>query len=155
VFEYTPQCRALAYPPRAFLDKEDGLRNAVLTELIASYVNFTNQLEQQFVLRKVSSTLAAFFLHSNASWPLPVRHVLTSLCAGQIVQPTDIDNFQETWNRIQQISAPQLRSVLWLGSSLVEEATRHELKGAERLVFLSVTNVWLTRGKAPIWQREW
>jgi hypothetical protein len=115
------------------------LRDVVLAELIASYVNFTNELEQQFVLRKVSSTLAAFFLHSNASWQLPVRHVLTSLCAGQIVQPTEIDDFQKTWVRIQQISAPQLRGVLWLGSSLVEEATRHELKGTERLVCHTVT----------------
>jgi uncharacterized membrane protein len=129
----------LAYPPRSFLEAENGLHDAVLAELIASYVDFTNQREQQFVLRKVSSTLAAFFLHSNASWPFPVRHVLTALCAGQIVQPTDVDDFQQTWNKIQQISTPQLRSVLWLGSSLVEEATRHELKGVERLVFRSVT----------------
>jgi len=143
----------LAYPPRASLETEDGLRDTVLAELIASYVNFTNQLEQQFVLRKVSSTLAAFFLRSNASWPLPVRHVLTSLCAGQVVQPTEIDDFQQTWNRIQHISAPQLRSVLWLGSALVEEATRHELKGVERLVFLSVTRIWLIYESAGLAER--
>jgi hypothetical protein len=43
--------------------------------------------------------------------------------------------------------------VLWLGSSLVEEATRHELKGVERLVFRSVTRTWLTSVSADLAER--
>jgi hypothetical protein len=124
----------LTPPIRASLQNQQGLREAILSILIASYVKFTSQSEQQYVLRKVCSTLAAFFLHPNSFWDLPVRDIVTSLCHGQRAQEGSIHDFSQTWARIEHISSLNLRSALWLCSSLVEETTKTDLKGPERYV---------------------
>ncbi len=122
----------MAHFLRTSLETKNGLQDQVLAELVTSYVIYSSQLEQQFVLRKVCSTLAAFYLYPNSGWQSPVRHVLTSLCAGQFVPPEQVDDSQKVWTQIQYINAPQLRSSLWLGSALVEELTRQDLKATER-----------------------
>jgi hypothetical protein len=139
--------------PRAYLCVQDELRDFVLEDLIASYVNFTNQMEQQFVLRKVSSTLAAFALHPNSSWHFPLRHVLASLCDARIEQHEDINDFHKTWTSIQHIHPPQLRSALWLGSSLAEEVTKSDVKGVERSVSRIVALILLIP-KASNWLKR-
>lgn len=126
--------KCLAHFARAFLESQDGLHEAVIVKLIASYVNFTNQSEQPYVLRKVCSTLAAYFLHPNSSWQFPVRHVLKSLCDGQVAEHGGLDTVQEIWSTVPHVKPSQLRGVLWLASSLIEELTKLDVKGTERSV---------------------
>jgi hypothetical protein len=125
---------SLTHSNRALLETQDGLRNAVLGALIASYVKFTSESEQKFVLRKVCTTLAAFFLHSNTSWQFPVRHILASLCDGRLIEYEKVGDFQKTWSGLQNVTSQKLCSALWLSSSLVEEVTKSDLGGVERSV---------------------
>lgn len=115
------------------------MREAVLADLIQSYVNFTNQLEQKFVLRKVCSTLAAFYLHPKSSWRFPVRHVLISLCDNQIAEHEGVNDFYKVWSGIEHETPMRLRSALWLGSSVVEEVAKSDVKGEERSVSHSIS----------------
>ncbi len=124
----------LTYIVRTLLENEKSFRDTLLKELMTSYVNLTSQSEEHFVLRKVCSTLVTFFLRSNSAWRFPVRHILASLCGSQITEPGHVLGFDEAWNHVRHIHPQQLRSALWLSSSLVEEVTRIEGKGAERLV---------------------
>lgn len=106
----------------------------MLADLVASYVEFTNESEQQFVLRKICSTLAAFFLHPSSCWHFPVRYVLLSLCGNQIAESEGLEDIYKAWSRIQHVNPMRLRSVLWLCSSLAEEVAKSDVKGDERSV---------------------
>ncbi len=104
------------------------------------------------MLRKVCSTLAAFFLHPNSSWQLPIRHLLTFYGA-QVSEHEETDDVQKTWDNIQHVSPSQLRSVLWLGSSLVEEVTKLDVKGLERSVSRTLIRIWLILKSAKVAER--
>lgn len=126
------------------------MRDAVLAELVSSYVTFTNQAEQRFVLRKLCSTLAAFFINPNSSWQFPVRHVLTSFCGGQLTEHEDTEDFYKSRARVQHMNPLQLRNTLWLSSSIVEEVTKIDLKGLERSVSQASTHRSLMPSSAEL-----
>lgn len=105
----------------------------VLENLIGFDVTFTNGSEQSFVIQKVTSTLAAVFMRSFNSVRLPVRKLSLAFIAAHTTLNGDADELQNVWARAGQATARQVRSLLWLSSSLVEEAGRSDLAQNERL----------------------
>ena len=118
------------------MEQNPEIRATVLHDLISAYVKYTNGAEQRYVIQKMSSTLSAFFVRSHGSWQFPVRHIVSSLFANQIVLDGDLVDTKGALESQDQIHVRHLQSALWLSSSLVEETTRSDLLAAETWVLI-------------------
>jgi hypothetical protein len=88
-----------------------------------------------FVLRKLCSTLAAYFAQPTTEWQFPVRDVLASIFGhGSAEQLKHIIELGTSEAKLlvppmKTITYEQLRGVLWLSLSLVEDVLRNESRG--------------------------
>lgn len=115
--------------------KDENLRQQLQQQLVRRYAVLTNVPDTAFVLRKLCSTLAAYFAQPTTEWQLPVRDVLALLFAHgspeqlqQIVElgASEIDSLVPP---MKTITYEQLRGILWLSLSLVEDVLRNEPRG--------------------------
>jgi hypothetical protein len=90
-----------------------------------------------FVLRKLCSTLVAYFAQPTSEWQFPVRDVLASIfghgSAEQLEQITQLGTSEASLlvPPMKTITYEQLRGILWLSLSLVEDVLRSEPKGID------------------------
>lgn len=119
------------------LGKDENLRQQLLQQLIRRYAILTNAPDVAFVLRKLCSTLVTYFVQPTSGWQFPVRDVLASILEHgsasqfQYVTQLGITEINSLVPSMKAITYEQLRSVLWLSLSLVEDVLRSEPKGAD------------------------
>ena len=137
------------------LAHNDTLRNELLQQIVSRYAVLTNAQDTAYVLRKLCSTLVAYFLQSSSEWQLPIRHVLTSIFEHQPVLQWQQRSQLLTSRAITLLSTGkpidyhQLRGILWLCLSLVEDVLRSDPKGNEGYSSLPSSGVINLTDKRP------
>lgn len=72
-------------------------------------------------MRKLCSTLVAYFMQFSANWSECVKHLMYCLCAHRAVPYDQIDEAPETVSIIQSLTSEEAVAMLWFAGSLVEE----------------------------------
>ena len=73
------------------------------------------------MVRKICSTLVAYFLQFSASWTRCIKHLLYCLSSGQIVPYEALDDAPATAVMIQSLSNEKAIAIIWFATTLVEE----------------------------------
>lgn len=114
---------------------DETLREQLQRQLIRRYAVLTNAPDVAFVLRKLCSTLATYFAQPTTDWRLPIRDVLASIFGhGTPEQLRHIvelgtSEFNMLLPSMKTITYDQLRAILWLSLSLIEDGLRNGPRG--------------------------
>jgi hypothetical protein len=84
-------------------------------------------------MRKLCSTLVAYFLQLSASWTRCVKHLMYCLCLGRVVPYDSLEEAPETSHLIQNINDEKATIVLWFASNLVEEVGKTDSNSMKQL----------------------
>jgi hypothetical protein len=116
------------------LTKDADLRQQLFQQVLLRYAYLTNLPDLPFVLRKLCSTLVAFFSQPTSEWRLPVREVLAAIFEhGSAAQFQHVRQYgtSDVAAPMETITHQQLRGILWLSLSLVEDVSRSDPKSME------------------------
>ena len=94
---------------------------ALLQNLIMWLIRSLENGEGALVIRKLCSTLAAYFLQFSASWNRCVKHLLYCLYAEQVSPYGVLDGAPDTSVLVRSISSEKAIIVFWFISTLVED----------------------------------
>lgn len=72
-------------------------------------------------MRKLCSTLVAYFLQFSESWTKCVKHLMYCLCINQPVSYSILQEAPETTVLVREISNERAIALFWFATSLVEE----------------------------------
>lgn len=104
---------------RKSLSEDDA--EALLQNLIGWLIQCLNSGEGALVLRKLCSTLVAYFLQFSASWTKCVKHLMYCLCIGQPTSYATLTDAPDTTILAQNISNGKVIVLFWFATALVEE----------------------------------
>lgn len=95
---------------------------SLLHRLIHWLVRLVNDGEGALVIKKLCTSLVAYFLRPSITWQKCIRHLIVCLNQGNVV-PGDHSVMLETSSRvvIESLSESQLLAVLWFAGGLAEE----------------------------------
>lgn len=119
------------------LTKDADLRQQLFQQILLRYAYLTNLPDLPFVLRKLCSTLVAYFSQSTSEWRLPIREVLAAIFEhGSAAQFQHVTQYGTSDVAVllppmETITYQQLRGILWLSLSLVEDVSRCDPKSIE------------------------
>ena len=94
---------------------------ALLDRLLLWLVRLTNAREGALVLRKLCSTLVAYFLRPSVTWDRCVRHIVCCLNFGDVVSLHDLPSMPSTIDILSNLDTLRVKVVLWFAAALVEE----------------------------------
>ncbi|KAK8199467.1 armadillo-type protein [Phyllosticta capitalensis] len=103
---------------------ENDSSKELLTRLLAWLIRLVAEGEQEFVTRKLCTTLMQYFLNDKTEWNPCVRHLICSFVKGEPVEVDEVDNYPPTTQLVNSLTPPQLRSVLYISEGLVQEVKR-------------------------------
>lgn len=115
---------------RNTLSEDDAQQ--LLTRLVEIYVRMAENNEKTMVLRKMSSTLVAYFLHKESKWVHCVKTLVASFSQHRFVQDTEIPADFEVSTILDQLSPSEVNATFLFCSSLVEETLKFDSKTLER-----------------------
>ncbi|KAH8598068.1 armadillo-type protein [Bisporella sp. PMI_857] len=95
--------------------------HALLQSLIIWLIRSLEKGEGVLVIRKLCSTLAAFFIQFSTTWTRCLKHILYCLCLNQAVPYSNLTDAPETALLVQNISNEKAIIVFWFISTLVED----------------------------------
>ncbi|KAE9374892.1 ARM repeat-containing protein [Stipitochalara longipes BDJ] len=101
------------------LGEEDA--QALLQTLIGWLIRCMEISEGPLVVRKLCSTLVAYFMQFSSSWERCVRHLMYCLCTNEACPYSSLDDAPETAVLIQNLSDAKAVAVFWVAGTLVEE----------------------------------
>lgn len=101
------------------LSAEDAA--ALLDRLLTWLIRLVVAGEGPLVIRKLCSSLVAYFLRPSISWDECLRHLLCCLVAGGVVNHEDLPRYDSSIWLMTALNDLQLKTLLWLSTSLVEE----------------------------------
>ncbi|KAG4442578.1 hypothetical protein IFR05_001908 [Cadophora sp. M221] len=108
------------------LSEEDA--QALLQTLIGWLIRCLNGSESALVVRKLCSTLVAYFLQFSSSWENCVKHLMLCLCTNEALPYVALENSQDTASMVENISGsktsnsvPKAVALFWFAATLVEE----------------------------------
>ncbi|KAK2761176.1 hypothetical protein FQN54_001697 [Arachnomyces sp. PD_36] len=106
----------------------DGDANELLGRLVGHFILLVNKGDKSVVIRKLASTLVAFFLQPEAPWTQCVRSLVISMANGRYIpeDTSDLSQFETT--SLPSLQQGQVLSVLSFASTLAEEAVKHHVK---------------------------
>lgn len=116
---------------RAALSEDDA--KSLLETLLDWVVQLGNSHEGPLVMRKLCSTLVAYFLQFSASWTGSVKHLMYCLCLGRAVPYDGLEAAPETSQLIQNITDEKATIILWFASNLVEEVGKTDSNSMKQL----------------------
>ena len=126
-----------AFRDKDNLAKDADLRQQLFQQILLRYAYLTNLPDLPFVLRKLCSTLVAYFSQPTSEWRLPIRGVLAAIfehgsaAQSQHVNQYGISDVAVLLLLMETITYQQLRGILWLSLSLVEDVSRSDPKSME------------------------
>ena len=94
---------------------------ALLQNLLGWLIRCLDSGEGALVVRKLCSTLVAYFLQFSVSWSRCVKHVMYCLCVGQPTPYEALDEAPESTLLIRNISNEKAVVIFWFAATLVEE----------------------------------
>ncbi|KAL2068336.1 hypothetical protein VTL71DRAFT_16434 [Oculimacula yallundae] len=108
------------------LSEEDA--QALLQTLIGWLIRCLNGSESALVVRKLCSTLVAYFLQFSSSWEKCIKHMMLCLCANEALPYAAMDDSHDTNSMVETISTlearnsiPKSMALFWFAATLVEE----------------------------------
>ena len=93
----------------------------LLDRLLLWLVRLADVGEGPLVLRKLCSTLVAYFLRPSVSWDHCVRHVICCMRFGDIISRDNLSSMPPTGDMLSHLDALKIKTVLWFAAALVEE----------------------------------
>jgi hypothetical protein len=93
----------------------------LLLRLLHWLILFASTEKSARVIRKLCSSLVAYFLHASGTWRACVKHVAYCLCVGRALPEIDIHTTHNVSDLIAALDAPKLTAVLLFATTLVEE----------------------------------
>ncbi|PBP17057.1 importin [Diplocarpon rosae] len=130
------------------LSEEDA--QALLQKLIGWLIRSLQNSEGVLVIRKLCSTLVAYWLQFSASWTDCVKHIMLCLCANEPLPYSTLEGTQETAVLVDTISktesSPSVSksvALFWFAATLVEEVGRTDSSSMKQHKFhrLMLSNV--------------
>ncbi|KAK0099684.1 hypothetical protein ONS95_013423 [Cadophora gregata] len=109
------------------LSDEDA--QALLQTLIGWLIRCLNGSESALVVRKLCSTLVAYFLQFSSSWERCIKHLMLCLCSNEALPYAALESSQETVAAmVDNVSnsktgspVPKPVALFWFAATLVEE----------------------------------
>ncbi|KAF7561900.1 hypothetical protein G7046_g2239 [Stylonectria norvegica] len=111
----------------------DDDANELLLCLIAWYLDSLGQGTGLFVVRKLSSALATFFLHFHRLWRRFVRHLVICLVSGRPSHLPLVEEGPDSNSLIQQLSSTQAQAALWVLSNVLEDVSKFDLNSPNNM----------------------
>lgn len=99
----------------------DADASSLLDRLIESLIRLVNTGESHRVIRKLCSSLVAYYLRPAATWKLCIRHLVLSFNEGRVVPSMTLTQAPETGLVAAKLSLACLKAILWFSGGLVEE----------------------------------
>ncbi|KAK7551890.1 armadillo-type protein [Phyllosticta citricarpa] len=103
---------------------ENDTSNELLTRLLAWLIRLVAEGEQEFVTRKICTTLMQYFLNDKTEWNPCIRHLVCSFIKGEPVDIDEVGKFPPTAQLVGSLAPPQIRSILYISEGLVQEVKR-------------------------------
>lgn len=84
------------------------------------------------MLRKLCSTLVAYFLRFPLLWERCVRHLVSSFYRGDLASLETLDQLAPTAELVTRLEQRQTVTLLWFCSTLVEDVGKVDSKSMEQ-----------------------
>lgn len=94
---------------------------SLLNRLIESLVGLVNAGDSHRVIRKLCSSLTAYYLRPAVAWKQCIRHLVLSFNEGRAFPNVTNNQAPETGLVAANLSLRCLKAVLWFAGGLVEE----------------------------------
>lgn len=94
---------------------------SLLDRLIEWLIRLVNAGESQLVLRKLCSSLIAYYLRPAGKWKQCIRHLVLSFNEGRVVPSNTLSQRPKTGPAAAKLSLPCLTALLWFAGGVVEE----------------------------------
>ncbi|KAG9232755.1 armadillo-type protein [Amylocarpus encephaloides] len=101
------------------LTKEDA--QALLQTIVRWLIQCLENSEGPLVLRKLCSTLVAYFFQFSASWKSCVKHLIYCVCVKAAMPYDSLGEAPDTQTLIQDIPDNNAVAIFWFATTLVEE----------------------------------
>lgn len=99
----------------------DGDTPLLLDRLLAWLLRLVNAGEKPLVLRKVCSSLIAYFLSPSDLWEHCVRHLICCFFVDTVVPRQSLSQYPSTAELLGKFTQLQRLTTLWFCMNLVEE----------------------------------
>ncbi|KAH8683271.1 armadillo-type protein [Tricladium varicosporioides] len=102
------------------LSPEDAV--VLLQTLVTWLIRCVENLEKPLVMRKLCSTLVAYFFQFSATWERCIKHLMYCMCIKVAIPYVDLDReAPETMTLVTDILDTRAVAIFWFATSLVEE----------------------------------
>ncbi|KAG5979833.1 hypothetical protein E4U55_004725 [Claviceps digitariae] len=102
----------------------------LLMHLTEWYLDSFQTSNSSLVPRKLSSALATYFVHFHHLWPNYVRHLIACSLSHRYHDPFNLNvSDDELSTLFESVEANNLRAVLWVITSVLEDVTKVNLNG--------------------------
>jgi len=113
------------------LSEEDA--QTLLQTLIGWLIRSLENAEGVLVIRKLCSTLVAYFLQFSATWTRCLKHLIDCLCRNEALPYEALEEAPETATLVQNISNAKSVALFWFATSLVEEVGKTDSNSMKQL----------------------
>ena len=94
---------------------------SLLDRLIEWLIRLVDAGESQLVIRKLCSSLVAYYLRPAGRWTQCIRHLVLSFNEGRVVPNDTVTEGPKTGSVAAKLSPSCLMAMLWFAGGLVEE----------------------------------
>ena len=116
------------------MNDEDA--QALLQTLISWLIQCMATSEGPLVLRKLCSTLVAYFMQFSMSWSRCIKHIMYCICTNQAHPYSSLEEAPDTTILVQNISEDQAVAIFWFAATLVEEVGKTDSNSMKQLSLL-------------------
>lgn len=119
---------------RSSLSPDDA--ESILQTLVGFLVEFLASGEGALVIRKLCSTLVAFFLQFSTQWTHCIKHLTYCLHRNQaILYSKSVDEIPEPSIMLQNMANNKVIAILWFSGGLVEEVGKMDSNSMKQFSF--------------------
>ncbi|KAI9837899.1 MAG: hypothetical protein M1838_004716 [Thelocarpon superellum] len=97
---------------------------ALLDRLLSWFLRWVTQSASAMVLKKLCSTLVAYFIRFPTLWEQCMRHVLGSFYQGAAIPLSGLDKLPDTDILVAGLGPAQCQASLWFSTTLVDEVSK-------------------------------
>lgn len=127
-------CLLCCVSSRATLDEQNA--QAVLQRLIFWLVKSVENDDSQMVIRKLCSTLVAYFVKASARWERPLFHLICSFRQGDAVPADDVKAANISIELLlPTLTTKQPQGLYWFAGALADEIGKMEYSGSAQARF--------------------
>ena len=109
----------------------------LLTRLLQWFVRLVNQGEGSLVIKKLCTSLIAYFFRPSVSWDKCLLHVLLCFKEGDAVNQDRLKDLSalDATSIMPQLQRPQLLATLWFATNLIEEVGKTDAASLQAFAY--------------------